>query len=450
MTPVNARRLALFRTLLRLFSPGRLVDLGCGHGRFAQEAVERGWEVTAVDARSERWPDDPRISWVQADVRDFSLVGFELICCLGLLYHLTLDDQRQLLHRCGGAPIMIDTHLDNGQSTDPLSDRVTVQGFEGRWYQELNHPAALLSSWGNDRSFWPTPEAFRSMLLEAGYGYVLEAEPAVLPGPSFLPRVARVTAEGTPVAFLVRIRSAIAGPAGAMLRSAARRWVDWSNGDGPVGPHITRYAMYQRLHGVGLDLGFDNDPATRVVAISRSEPLCELLGLGKATITSADFPTFDLRRLTFSDDSFDVLVADQVLEHIEADPSLPVRESFRVVRPGGLVVHTTCFVNPIHEEVDLFRFTPSALAMLFNEHGDVVEVGGWGNRLQYGSWTLSGYAGGRYRTTPVTFFTGSRSTTTHSGLFRPGWSRESEARSVRSPARSRTQSSRAPLREPGR
>ena len=159
------------------------------------------------------------------------------------------------------------------------------------------------------------------------------------------------------------------------------RWVDWSIGDGPVGPHITRYAMYQQLSDAGPTFGLENGPATRVVAISRSEPLCELLGLGRATITSADFPEFDLRRLPFADDSFDMLAADQVLEHIAADPSLPVRESFRVVRPGGLVVHTTCFINPIHEDLDLFRFTPSALAMLFGEHGEIVEVGGWGNRL---------------------------------------------------------------------
>jgi SAM-dependent methyltransferase len=132
---------------------------------------------------------------------------------------------------------------------------------------------------------------------------------------------------------------------------------------------------------MAVAFALQNEPSTRVLAISRSEPLCEILGLSKASITSADFPLFDLRRLPFPDSYFDALVADQVLEHVEADPSVPVRESFRVVRRGGLVVHTTCFVNPIHEEVDLFRFTPSGLAFLFAPHGDLVELGGWGNRM---------------------------------------------------------------------
>jgi SAM-dependent methyltransferase len=139
--------------------------------------------------------------------------------------------------------------------------------------------------------------------------------------------------------------------------------------------------MYRRIAAVAEGLGIPNNRTTQVLSVSRSVALCDVLGLGGATITRADFPTFDLRCLAFDDDSFDALVADQVLEHVEADPSVPVRESFRVVRAGGLVVHTTCFVNPIHEEVDLFRFTPSALAMLFARHGEVLEVGGWGNRM---------------------------------------------------------------------
>src|SRR5215204_7009458 len=64
-TPVNARRLELFRTLLAAFQPGRLVDLGSGHGRFAQEAVIRGWDATAVDARTERRATDSTVTWIK-------------------------------------------------------------------------------------------------------------------------------------------------------------------------------------------------------------------------------------------------------------------------------------------------------------------------------------------------------------------------------------------------
>ena len=164
-------------------------------------------------------------------------------------------------------------------------------------------------------------------------------------------------------------------------RAGARRWATWSIGDRPVGAHITRYAMYRRLASLTTRLGVENEPSVQVLAISGSQPLCDILGLGRATITVADFPAVDLRHLPFADESFAVLVADQVLEHVEDDPATAVRESFRVVRPGGLVVHTTCFVNPIHEPADFFRFTPGALAMLFGRDGEVIECGGWGNRL---------------------------------------------------------------------
>ena len=48
--------------------------------------------------------------------------------------------------------------------------------------------------------------------------------------------------------------------------------------------------------------------------------------------------------------------------------------------PGAFVVHTTCFINPIHGAPnDYWRFTPHALRLLFSD-ADIVEVGGWGNR----------------------------------------------------------------------
>ena len=54
-----------------------------------------------------------------------------------------------------------------------------------------------------------------------------------------------------------------------------------------------------------------------------------------------------------------------VLEHVEGNPFAPVRESLRVVRPGGAIVHTTCLLNPVHREPgDFWRFTPDGLALI--------------------------------------------------------------------------------------
>lgn len=71
----------IFRALLSLLRPGRLLDLPAGKGNFSLMAVELGWQATAVDVRTVRYPDaetaDPdsadlirAIRWVQADVRE--------------------------------------------------------------------------------------------------------------------------------------------------------------------------------------------------------------------------------------------------------------------------------------------------------------------------------------------------------------------------------------------
>lgn len=162
-------RFKLFDTLLAQFPPGKLVDLGAGHGKFSLRAAEAGWEVTAVDARTERFPDgSPDIRWLEQDVREVDLAGYDLILCLGLFYHLTIHDQLSLLDRAKGAPIMLDTHVGVEDEVFRLSDIVVREGYRGRLYQERNL-AAPTSSWENTESFWPTPRALQRMLGERGY-----------------------------------------------------------------------------------------------------------------------------------------------------------------------------------------------------------------------------------------------------------------------------------------
>ena len=121
MTVPNNRRIEIFSRLLDLFQPGRLVDLGAGHGEFSV-AADAGWQVTAVDARTERNLPASGVTWVEADVRDVDLEGFDVVACLGLFYHLTAEDQIDFLARCRKTPLIIDTHVANGLSTHPLSE----------------------------------------------------------------------------------------------------------------------------------------------------------------------------------------------------------------------------------------------------------------------------------------------------------------------------------------
>lgn len=144
----------------------------------------------------------------------------------------------------------------------------------------------------------------------------------------------------------------------------------------PKGPHVTRYGMYKALEELALTWG----GTERGVSISNSDQLARVMGFS-GPLEQRSYPSHDLRTLPDEDASYDALFADQVLEHVEATPDVPIGESFRVVRPGGLVVHTTCFINPRHGfPSDFWRFTPEALELLVRPHGEVVLCGGVGSR----------------------------------------------------------------------
>jgi SAM-dependent methyltransferase len=166
-----------------------------------------------------------------------------------------------------------------------------------------------------------------------------------------------------------------------MIGSSAVRWVAKrvlvSDSRGPVGAHITRFAMNERLTEVMRPLAKPG----KILSISHSVPFCEAVGL-HGEIEEANFPDENLLSLTKRpSDTYDFVVSDQVLEHIEGNPQQAIDESFRVLKPGGIAIHTTCFINPMHgAPYDFWRFTPRALALLCEPHGDIIEAAGWGNR----------------------------------------------------------------------
>ena len=143
--------------------------------------------------------------------------------------------------------------------------------------------------------------------------------------------------------------------------------------------HITRVAMYRALENRLADL---DGPERSCLCISASEGLARIAGLRLAKLVPASYPEVNLLALPYPDASFDFLVSDQVLEHVEGDPFRAVAESLRVLRPGGRAIHTTCFVNQVHSAPgDFWRFTPQALELLVTAAGGEVELaGGWGNR----------------------------------------------------------------------
>jgi hypothetical protein len=178
--------MALFIEILQRFPPGHLLDLGTGHGIFARLAADIGWKVTAMDARETRFPNDSRIQWVHEDVRNFDIAGYDVISCLGLWYHLTLDDQLDIAKRAQGTPLVIDTHFaklnwqDHLKSRKVLSRRlVKDRGYEGRLYNETDLQDRNTASFHNLDSFWPTEQSLRQLLQDAGYDIIEDVRPDV-------------------------------------------------------------------------------------------------------------------------------------------------------------------------------------------------------------------------------------------------------------------------------
>src|SRR5882672_10130836 len=143
------------------------------------------------------------------------------------------------------------------------------------------------------------------------------------------------------------------------------------------GPHVTRYFMYGRLKSIAPLLPRRTG---RILSISHSANLADLLGLQPTETVEANYPDHDMLSLKFPDGSFDFVLSDQVLEHVEGNPQQAIDECHRVLKPGGIAVHTTCFINPVHGSPnDFWRFTPEALCLLHRSWPKVIEHGGWGN-----------------------------------------------------------------------
>lgn len=94
-------------------------------------------------------------------------------------------------------------------------------------------------------------------------------------------------------------------------------------------------------------------------------------------------PDFTWNGITmpFPDNSFDSLMATEVLEHCP-DPALIVREMKRVLKPGGLIFFTVPFLWYLHEVPhDEYRYTPFALQRIFKDCGmEEIQLsahGGW-------------------------------------------------------------------------
>lgn len=111
----------------------------------------------------------------------------------------------------------------------------------------------------------------------------------------------------------------------------------------------------------------------------RSEFLGARVGLKKAAryvaldISALAKPDVagDAHALPFADGTFDVILANNVIEHL-SEPAVGVAEMRRVLAPNGQVLYTIPFLYPVHEAPhDYTRFTRYGLRRLFRDFSGV-------------------------------------------------------------------------------
>ncbi len=108
------------------------------------------------------------------------------------------------------------------------------------------------------------------------------------------------------------------------------------------------------------------------------------------------WPEFDLCAPLTEERRFDLVICEQVLEHV-ADPWAAAENLRELCVPGGRVIVSTPFLIKVHEfpsygMLDYWRFTPRGLRTLLERAGlEVERVESWGNREcvvgNFGDWS---------------------------------------------------------------
>ena len=137
---------------------------------------------------------------------------------------------------------------------------------------------------------------------------------------------------------------------------------------------LTRYSMNRRIAAA-----LPKKISGKILSIGALGDIGFAINATQGEIVEACYPDVDVQHLPYPDEMFDAVISDQVLEHVE-DPVRAINESYRVLKKGGVAVHTTCFINQFHPSPrDFWRFSPDALRFLCRSFSEIIQCEGWGN-----------------------------------------------------------------------
>ena len=155
------------------------------------------------------------------------------------------------------------------------------------------------------------------------------------------------------------------------LHSIARRIVP------SISNNIKAKGNYNKL----ISLLVNDTPNPKVLVIGGSilgEGMKEILSAPNMTLLESDVSfgprtqiIFDAHNIPFSDNLFDCVILQAVLEHV-VDPYRCVKEVHRVLKKNGLVYAETPFMQQVHMgRYDFHRFTHLGHRRLFREFNEI-------------------------------------------------------------------------------
>ncbi len=172
----------------------RVLDLASLEGMYAIELAAHGAEVVAIEGREAnlakaRFAAEAlgldRITWIHGDVRDLSRERhdeFDVVLCLGILYHLDAPDVFSFVERIAEVTrdlVVFDTNVavhgherQRWNGADYCGERLAEHDPDAPSKVRL---AALWSSLDNPWAFLPTLPSLVNLLARSGFACALEA-----------------------------------------------------------------------------------------------------------------------------------------------------------------------------------------------------------------------------------------------------------------------------------